>query len=322
MFSEMKQSTKFVAAVLCVLLLGISTPLKAAGTEITVAGSSTVRPIIEQAALDFKKTHSNVKFVIGGGGSSHGVKSVATGEVLLGLASRAIKDKETEKWNDLVPVKIGLDGIAVIVNSKNPVKKVTKQQIQDIYTGKITNWKEVGGKNARISLISKEEGRSTLELFLKYFELEAQEIGKGKSAVMAHRKKPKEVKKEENGEIVKEPAEEFSKVTAKLIGPNREAIAAVSVKSNVIAYVSVGTAQEVAAKGGRIRLLKLDGVVATVNNVANETYPLRRPLNVITKGQARGSVKEFIDFLTSEQGQKIVSSLEFVPVQRKVAKSN
>jgi phosphate transport system substrate-binding protein len=179
----------------------------------------------------------------------------------------------------------------------------------------------VGGKDARISLISKEEGRSTLELFLKYFELEAKEIGKGKAAVMAHRKKAKEVKKE-NGEVVKEPAEEFSKVTAKLIGPNREAIAAVSIKSNVIAYVSVGTAQEVAAKGGRVKLLELDGVVASVNNVANETYPLRRPLNVITKGQAHGLVKDFIDFLTSEQGQKIVTSLEFVPVQRKVAKSS
>jgi phosphate transport system substrate-binding protein len=56
------------------------------------------------------------------------------------MASRDIKDKETEKWNDLAPVKIGLDGIAVIINSKNPVKKLTKQQIQGIYTGKITNW--------------------------------------------------------------------------------------------------------------------------------------------------------------------------------------
>lgn len=310
MFRKMKLST--MLAIACVVLPA-STTTYAAVEKITVAGSSTVRPIIEKAAKQFNKTYSDVKFAIGGGGSSHGVKAVATGEVHLGMASRSLKDKEIKKWNNIVPTEIGSDGIAVIVNSKNTIKKITKQQVQDIYTGKTTNWKELGGHDADILLISKEEGRSTLDLFLKYFGLEAKEMGEGKAKVMVHRKKSKEVKNEETGESVKEPAEEYSKITAKLIGSNREALATISMKKNAIAYVSVGTAQEVAAKGGRVKLLELDGVPATVANVANGTYPLRRPLNVITKGPAQGIVKEFINFLTSAEGQEIVSSLDFIP---------
>lgn len=267
--------------------------------KITTAGSSTIRPIVEKASKAFKKNHPGVEFVIGGGGSSHGVKSAGNGDVSIGQCSRNLKEKEKKQWKDLVAYKIGLDGVAIIVNKKNPISKITKQQVQDIYSGRITNWEELGGSDAPVFLISKEEGRSTLDLFLKYFELEAKEIGKGRAAIMVHRKKG---------------ANEFSRVKAKLIGPNKEAIAAISTKKNGIAYVSVGTAQEVAAKGGRIKLLELDGVPATIENVASESYPFRRPLNLVTKGKAKGVVKEFIDFLTGKEGKKIVTSLEFIPV--------
>ena len=106
----------------------------------------------------------------------------------------------------------------------------------------------------------------------------------------------------------------YGTVQARLIGPNKEALGVVSTQPNAIAYVSVGTAQEVAKKGGRVHLLELDGVAATVENVGNETYPLRRPLHIITKGEPQGIVKEFIDFMLSEEGQKIVQSLEFIRV--------
>jgi phosphate transport system substrate-binding protein len=276
--------------------------------RITVAGSSTVRPIVQKASEAFCKANPQVKFIIGGGGSGHGVKSAGTSKVKLGMASRDLKDKETKQYKDLVPIKVGLDGIAVIINGKNPITKITRQQVQDIYTGKITNWKDVGGADTPILLISKEEGRSTLELFLKYFGLEGKEIAQGKRKVMVHRiKPPKGSKASDDG---------YSKVTATLIGPNRQALGYISTKPTAIAYVSVGTAQEVAAKGGRIKLLELDGVKATVANVASETYPLRRPLNVITKGPAEGDVKKFIDFILSDAGQKIVNGLEFVPLKK------
>lgn len=289
-----------VVAATAACLVGFNgTPAWAAGEKITVAGSSTVRPIVEEAAKQFKQTHPDVSFVVGGGGSSHGVKMAGSEEVVLGMASRGLKDSEKQQWSDLVPITIGRDGIALIVNSKNPLNAITKQQVQDIYTGKITNWKELGGDDAPIALVSKEEGRSTLELFLKYFDLE----GKESATSMVHRVKG---------------SEEYSTVEAKLIGPNREALAAASVKKNVIAYVSVGTAQEVAHKGGRVKLLDLDGVQATIENVARETYPLRRPLNIVTKGPADGVAKEFIDFLTNEQGQEIIRGLEFISLQEEI----
>ena len=272
-----------------------------AAEKITTAGSSTIRPIVDKASIAFKKTHPDVSFLVGGGGSSHGVKAVGTGEVMLGQASRFVKDKEMKQYPSLVPFKIGMDGIAVIVNKNNPVSAVTKEQVQDIYTGKITNWKDVGGNDAPITLVSKEEGRSTLELFVKYFALETKEIGEGRSMMMVHKKK---------GDT------EFGSVQAQLIGPNKEAIAAVSTKVNAIAYVSVGTAQEIADKGGRLKLLTLDGVTASVENVGNETYPLRRPLHVVTKGDPQGTLKDFIDFLFSDEGQKIVESLDFIKVSK------
>ena len=147
--------------------------------------------------------------------------------------------------------------------------------------------------------ISKEEGRSTLDLFLKYFDLEAKEAGEGRKKAMIHKTKDDAA---------------FSTVEAKLIGANKEAIATVSTKPNSIAYVSIGTAQEIIQKGGRIKMLDLDGVKSTIQNVANETYPLRRPLHLITNGPPQGNVNDFIDFFLSVDGQKIVKSHEFISV--------
>lgn len=284
---------------LCAISLMPGTSSQAA-EKITTAGSSTIRPIVDKASKAFKAIHPDVSFIIGGGGSSHGVKAVGTNEVNIGQASRFIKDKEMNEFPDLVPFKIGLDGIAVIVNKNNPLSAITKAQIQDVFTGKITNWKELGGNNQPIIVISKEEGRSTLELFLKYFKLEAKELGEGRNATMVHKTKDEKA---------------FSTTRAMLIGPNKEAIANVITKPNAIAYVSIGTAQEIAAKGGRIKLLDLDGVKATVANVGNETYPLRRPLHVVTNGHPQGTVKEFIDYLQSDLGQAIVKTLEFIPIK-------
>jgi phosphate transport system substrate-binding protein len=267
--------------------------------KITTAGSSTIFPIVQDAAKAFKQTHPDVAFVVGGGGSSHGVKAVGLNEVNIGQASRDVKESEMKQFPNLIPYKIGLDGVAVIVSSANPLNAITKKQVQDIYTGKITNWKELGGDDAPIQLITKEEGRSTLELFLHYFDLESKEIGTGANKITVHK--------------TKEDAD-FSTAEASLIGANNEAIAKVITKTNAIAYVSIGTAQEIAHKGGKVKLLDLDGVKATIDNVANETYPLRRPLHVVTNGEPKGAVKEFIDFLLSEDGQKIVKSHEFITV--------
>ncbi len=269
--------------------------------RVSVSGSSTVQPILLAAAKAFKVSHPNVDIVIGGGGSSKGIEAVGTGKVQIGASSRALNDDDKKKFADLVPVSIGLDGIAMIVNAQNPVAKITKQQVQDIYTGKITNWKEIGGGDAAISLVCKTEGHGTLEVFQNYFGLESKEQGEGAEKSTLHKKKG---------------TEEYSKVPAKPTNPSQDTIAAVLSNPNAIAYLSMGTAQAQVDKGGKLKLLDLDGVAAKIENVSNETYPLRRPLLVVSKGAPQGMAKEFIDFLLTPEVQKIVVNLEYISVAK------
>ncbi|MCP4700645.1 MAG: phosphate ABC transporter substrate-binding protein [Gammaproteobacteria bacterium] len=262
---------------------------------IKMAGSSTIRPIIRTASIPFGKSHG-VAFDIGGGGSSHGVKSVAAAKVNIGNASRYLKEKEKKKWPDLVPHLIGSDGVAVIVHKSVKMKNITKKQMQDIYTGKVRNWKEIGGPDLPIFLVSKEEGRSTLDLFLKYADLEAKTTS---PRTMIHRLK---------GE------QEYSETTARIIGSNRRVLLAVGWKKGAIGYVSVGDAIHFAEKTKKITLPNLDGVEATITNVKNGSFPITRPLHVVTKGPAQGIIKKFIDFLLSAAGQEIVKKRDFVPI--------
>lgn len=264
---------KTLIAVSAVLLLA-STAF--AGEVINAAGSSTIRPIVKKAAKAFKK-ETGIKVKVKGGGSSVGVKSAEDGSADIGMASRKLKSSEPK---DLTAHLIGMDGIAVVVNADNKINAITKQDVINIYTGAVTNWKELGGSDLAIALETKSEGRSTKELFEKHFGL------KGKVISSAHE-----------------------------IGSNTEAIAYVSGTPAAIGYVSVGTAEAAARKGVSVKLLDLDGVKATSVNVANKSYPLRRELNLITKGEATGNAQKFINFVLSPDGQEIVANLEFVPVK-------
>ena len=291
----MSRKKAFAAVVTFVIALGLALPVWARGF-IHIAGSSTVRPISQAAAAKFGPAHG-VKFRIEGGGSSHGVKSVATGKVDIGNASRNIKKSELAKWPSLVPHTVGYDGVTIILNKDVSITAMTHDQIQKIYMGEITNWKEVGGPDEPISLIAKEEGRSTLELFLKYAGLEGKEIDGGKHMIHARK-----------------GTDQWSSVKARIIGANRQALVQVANKRGAIGYVSIGDALAFAAKTGKIVLPKVDGIAATVANVKNRSFPITRPLNMITNGPATGVIKDFIDFCLSPEGQKIVAKKNFVPV--------
>lgn len=289
---------KTIPIILCIISISfLPFTSSHADTKITTAGSTSIRSIVSVASHDFKKTNPEVFFRIDGGGSGYGVKAVGSGKIMIGQVSREIKEKELKEYPDLVLFKIGMDGVAIIVNHENPLKKITKEQIQDIYTGKITNWKELGGDDAPIILTSKEEGRSALEVFLNYFNLEAKEVVEGKKRTMVHKIKNSST---------------FGTAHAQQFGANNKTLAFVSTKPYALGYVSVGSAQKVAKHGGHIYLLELDGVAPTAENVGNETYPLRRPLYLVTNGEPQGTVKEFISFLMSEDGHQLVEKLEFI----------
>lgn len=131
--------------------------------QLTIAGSTSVQPLSELLAEGFMAANDNVKVTVQGGGSGVGIEQAITGTIDLGASSRDLKDEE--KSQGLEEYVICKDGIAVIVHKNNAVKNLTVEQIKDIYAGKVTNWKEVGGADAKIAVINRESGSGTRGAF-------------------------------------------------------------------------------------------------------------------------------------------------------------
>jgi len=247
----------------------------AASERLVLTGSSTVAPLVGEIARRFETKNPAVRIDVQTGGTSRGINDTRNGTADIGMVSRALKPDET----DLHAFTIALDGISIILHANNRVAALNKQQIVDIYTGKITNWKSVGGADARITVVNKAEGRSTLELFLHHLELKNSQI------------KPHTI-----------------------IGDNPQGIKTVAGNPDAIGYVSIGAAEYEAERGVPIKLLSLDGVDATIANVRKGTFPLSRPLNLITSREPQGLARRFIEFARSLQIHDLVEVQYFVPV--------
>jgi phosphate transport system substrate-binding protein len=243
--------------------------------KLVLTGSSTVAPLALEIGKRFESLNPGVLVDVQSGGSSRGVADARSGLANIGMASRALNDKE----QDLQAHTIALDGIAIIVHAKNKISTLSDEQIKAIYTGKITNWKELGGANKPITVINKAEGRSTLELFLARFGLDNKDI---KASVV--------------------------------IGDNQQGIKTVVGNPNSIAYVSIGTAEFEAGQGSAIKLLPMAGIEASVAQVQAGKFPLSRPLNLITLTKPEGLVKRFIDFAQSDAVRDLIAEQFFVPV--------
>lgn len=243
--------------------------------KLVLTGSSTIAPLAAEIGKRFESLNPGVRVDVQTGGSSRGISDARAGLADIGMVSRALKDDE----KDLLKFTIALDGISVILNKANPVKALDKQQIIDIYTGKIVNWKDVGGNDAPVTVVNKAEGRSTLELFLHYFGLKNTEV---------------------------EPHV--------IIGDNQQGIKTVIGNPDAIGYVSVGTAEYEASQGAAIKLLPLAGIAASVENVRNRGFPLSRPLNLVTRAEPVGIAKTFIEFAGSPQVDDLIEAQYFVPV--------
>jgi phosphate transport system substrate-binding protein len=243
--------------------------------KIVLTGASTIAPLAAEIGKRFESLHPGVRVDVQTGGSSRGVADVRQGLNSIGMVSRPLKENE----RDLNGFAIANDGVSIILHQSNPVQALTNQQVVDIYTGKITDWSQVGGNDAPITVVNKAEGRSTLELFTSYFKLK-------NSDIKAH----------------------------VVIGDNEQGIKTVAGNPNSIGYVSIGTAEFDVAKGERIKLLGIGGVEATSANVASGKFPLSRPLNLVTKAPPEGLVKEFIEFAQSPQVHDLVREQSFVPL--------
>ncbi len=243
--------------------------------ELTIAGSTTVLPINQECAQLLRAKNPGLRISVSGGGSGHGIRAVGSGEIDIGAASRDIKPEEMEKYPDLKPVVIGHDSVAIVVHPSNPVNDLSMDQISRIFAGEITNWKEVGGEDRDIRVITREEGSGTREVFEKY------------------------VMKPYNRELRDEASVKPS---------NGEVRATVGSDPASIGYISLGYIDN------SVKALRINGVEATVENVLAGRYPIRRNLYLITKGEPGALEKAFIDFVCSDKGQEVVKKLGYIGI--------
>lgn len=251
--------------------------VRAAQDKVTLTGSSTIAPMVSDFGKAFEANHPGIRIDVQSGGSGRGITDARQGLADLGMVSRFAKDDE----KDLKFFTIALDGVCIILNKANKLESLSEQQVIDIYTGKITNWKEIGGKDAKITVVNKAEGRSTLELFTHHFKLKNSEI---KASVV--------------------------------IGDNQQGIKTVAGNPNAIGYVSVGSAEYDSKHGVKIKLLPMKGVLASTENILNRTFPLSRPLNLVAKSEPEGVVKEFLQFVLSKDANAIIKDQFFVPLAK------
>jgi phosphate transport system substrate-binding protein len=261
----------------------VSMPAQCAPAELSgklaIAGSTTVLPINQECARLLMEKNPALRISISGGGSGHGVKSVGAGEIDIGAASRDVKSTEMETYPDLKPVGIGKDSVAIVVHPSNGVSELTMAQASKIFAGEITNWKDIGGANEAIRVITREEGSGTREVFEKYVMRPSEKEIAGKASV-----------KPSNGEVR----------------------ATVSGDEKSIGYVSLGYVDH------SVKALKIDGVEATVEDVLSDKYPIVRTLYLITKGEPDELEKAFIDFVLSEEGQNVVEDMGYIKLTGKM----
>lgn len=283
------------------LALGLTTGAE----QITISGSSTVRPIVAAAAERYLEVHPDVQIVLGGGGTTAGIKALGTGAVSIAMTARPFTDEERAAYPEALTHDIAHDGIAVFVHAENPVTEITRDQVRAIYTGQITNWTALGGPNAGIDLVCKTPASGTHELFTQYFELEF-DATDGPRRPGVFRLTDAELAAWPEGEAIPTGS-------AAQTGDHRETCVKVLTNPSAIAYAPIAVIESMIERGGKLRPLTLDGVAATSAHVADGSYRVSRPLSVVTIGAPGPAAADFIAFLQGPDGRTLVSELSFVP---------
>lgn len=246
--------------------------------SINIVGSTTVLPIAQACAEKFMDLKKDVNVSVKGGGSGVGIAALIDGTCDIANSSRAMKKEEVEKakGKGINPVEhvIAKDGLAIVVHPSNPVKALTVEQVRDIYSGRISNWREVGGKDMKIVVVSRDSASGTYEAF---HEL----VLKGDKL----------------------------RGDALLLASNQAVATTVAQTEGAIGYIGLGYLSS------SVKALDIDGVKPSKETVVNGSYKLSRPLFMYTNGEPKGLVKEFIDFVLSPEGQKIVEEQGFVAVK-------
>lgn len=268
----------FAAVIIAVFSFSVS----AFAGQIVMDGSTTVLPFGQAAAEQFAKQNTGVKFSVSGTGTGNGFKSLAVGSAQIANASRFIKDSEIKSCMDKkvypVPFAVALDCLVPVVNPSNKVKSLTREQLKDIYSGKTTNWKQVGGSDTPIVVVGRDTSSGT--------------YGTWQEMIM-----------DKGGKTRVTPK-------AQVTSSSGAMMTSVSQNKNAIGYEGMGYVSK------SVKALAVDGIPGSASAARSGKYPLARYLYMFTNGWPEGEVLDFITFMQSNAGQKIVNSTGFVSLQQ------
>jgi phosphate transport system substrate-binding protein len=261
--------------------------------SINIIGSNTVTPLSSVWAEEFMKMHPKVNIAVSGPGSGAGIAALINGTTDICQASRQIKQSEIDeaKANGIEPyeIQVATDALSVVVNPSNPVSELTIKQLSAIYTNMITNWKEVGGNDAPIVVISRDTNSGT-HVFFKEHVVQMQGL-------------PTEDKSlEYGGDVLMLPSTE-------------EGVSQVAYNSNTIFYPGLGYVTEEVKPLAIKQTADSGGVLPSVQTALDGTYPIARPLLFYTNGAPTGAIKAFIDYCLSSEGQEKVTEVGYVPLK-------
>src|SRR5262245_42418795 len=263
-----------------------SLALVAAGTasahadRLVIKGSDTLgAKLVPQLAEQFKAQHPGTTFDIAAEGSTTGIAAIIDGTAEIGMSSRRAKSSEVgaaaSKGKHMKPTIVAFDGIAVIVNSANPIKGLTKKQVEQIFTGDVTDWSAVGGSGGKISVYTRNTSSGTYSEF--------------KELAMKKR--------------------DYAPDSQKMAG-NEQIAQEVSKNPNGVGYVGLAH-----TKASGIKVFAIDGATPSKESVLGKQYPYARPTFYYTNGEPSGVAKQFVDFTIGGAGQKIVEQVGFVPIK-------
>ncbi len=255
-----------------------------AQAKLTVKGSDTVLPLSQKEAEHYMKKEKTASITVIGGGSGVGIAALMDGTTDIGMSSRKLKMDEKIKMQDAgktyKEVIVAYDALSVIVHPSNKVSQLTREQVEGIYTGKIKNWREVGGDDMAIIVYSRESSSGTFEFFKEKV------MGNKNYAASA-------LMMPATGAIVQSVSQ-----TKGAIGYIGLAYMDKSVKDVKISYDKGKTFTE-----------------ATYENAKNKSYPIVRPLYYYYTTKSEAKVKPFIDYILSDEGQRIVKEVGYIDLK-------
>src|SRR5215468_1437894 len=264
-------------SMLIVLAFGMT---EARADRLVIKGSDTLgAKLVPQLAEQFKAQHPGTTFDIAAEGSTTGIAAIIDGTAEIGMSSRRAKTSEVgaaaAKGKHMKPTIVAFDGIGVIVNAANPIKGLTKKQVEQIFTGDVTDWSAVGGSGGKISVYTRNTSSGTYSEF--------------KELAMKKR--------------------DYAPDSQKMAG-NEQIASEVSKNPNGVGYVGLAY-----TKASGIKVVAIDGAMPSKESVLGKAYPYARPTFYYTNGEPTGLSKGFVDFTVSDAGQKIVEQVGFVPIK-------